>query len=190
VVRIQGELCRLGYRIGAGTIRKILRSHRIPPPAVRDDGWRTFLRAHAKTMLAMDFFHIDCAASLTRLYVAFVIEHDARHVHLLGVARFPTAAWATQLAHDLTADLAGAGHGFTHLTRDRDSRFTAAFDAVFTACGIEVVMTAPQAPRMNSTAERFVRTARAECTDRMLIAGQRHVRLIAGGVIHEYRLVA
>jgi transposase InsO family protein len=169
-----------------GTIRKILRSHRIPPPAVRDDRWRTFLRAHATTILAVDFFHIDCAVSLTRLYVAFAIEHHTRHVHLLGITRFPTAAWATQLARELTADLADAGHGFTHLIRDRDSKFTAAFDAVFTACGIKVVMTAPQAPRMNAIAERFVRTARAECTDRMLIAGERHARVIMAQYIRHY----
>jgi putative transposase len=120
---------------------------------VRDDRWRIFLRAHAATILAVDFFHIDCAVSLTRLYVAFVIEHGTRHVHLPGVTRFPAAAWATQPARDLTADLADAGHGFTHLFRDRDSKFTTAFDAVFTACGIEVVATAPQAPRMNPMAQ-------------------------------------
>jgi putative transposase len=186
VVRIQGQLRRLGHRIGAGTIRKILRAHRIPLPAVRDDRWRTFLRAHAARILAVDFFHIDGAVSLTRLYVAFVIEHGTRHVHLLGVTRSPTAAWATQLARELTADLADAGHGFTHLIRDRDSRFTAAFDAVFTACGIKIVTTAPQAPRMNGTAERFVRTARAECTDRMLIAGERHARVIMAEYIKHY----
>ena len=129
MVRIQGELRRLGHRIGAGTIRKILRSRRVPPPAVRDDRWRTFLRAQAATILAVDFFHIDCAVSLTRLYVASVVEHDTRHVHLLG---------------------------------------------------------APQAPRMNAIAERFVRTARAECTDRMLIAGERHARLIMAEHIKHY----
>jgi putative transposase len=101
----------------------------------------------------VDFFHVDCAVSLTRLYVAFVIEHNTRRVHLLGVTRFPTAAWATQLARELTADLSDAGNKFTRLIRDRDSKFTAAFDAVFTACGIEVVATAPQVPRMNSIAE-------------------------------------
>jgi putative transposase len=186
VVRIQGELRRLGHRIGAGTIRTILRSRRVPPPAARDDRWRAFLRAHAETILAVDFFHVDCAVSLTRLYVAFVIEHHTRRVHLLGVTRFPTAAWATQLARELTADLADAGRGLTHLIRDRDSKYTAAFDAVFTACGIEVVATAPQAPRMNAIAERFVRTARAECTDRMLIAGERHARVVMAEYVKHY----
>ena len=118
--------------------------------------------------------------------MAFVIEHDTRHVHLLGVTRFPTAAWATQLARELTADLADAGGGFTHLIRDRDSKFTAAFDAIFTACGIEVVSTAPQAPRMNAIGERFVRTARAECTDRMLIVGERHARVVMAEYVKHY----
>jgi len=175
VVRIQGELRRLGHRIGAGTIRKILRGRRIPPPAAHDDCWRAFLRAHAQSILAIDLLHVDCAFSLTRLYVAFVIEHRTRRVHLLGVTRYPTGAWLTQLARDLTADLDQAGHRFTHLIRDRDAKFTSAFDTVFTAIGIDVLLTAPQAPRMNAYAERFVRTLRAECTDRMLIIGERHL---------------
>ena len=142
-VRIQGELRRLGHRMAAATIRKVLRAHRIPPPRQRDDSWRTFLRAQADTLLATDFFHVDCAFTLTRLYVAFVIEHSTRRVYLLGITRYPSAAWATQLARDFTADLEAAGHRFTHLVRDRDAKFTAAFDAVFTATGI----TAPQSPR-------------------------------------------
>ncbi|MEY9934498.1 transposase InsO family protein [Catenulispora sp. GP43] len=158
VVRIQGELRRLGHRIGAGTIRRILRSHRIPPPSARDDSWRTFLRAHAETILALDFFHVDCAVTLTRLYVAFVIEHSTRRVHLLGVTRCPTGAWAVQLAREFTADLEEAAHRFTRLLRDRDSKFTCAFDAMFASAGIEAVLTAPQSPRMNAIAERFVRT--------------------------------
>jgi putative transposase len=150
VVRIQGELRRLGHRIGAGTIRKILRARRIPPPAARDDRWRAFLCAHARSIVAVDLFHVDCALSLTRLYAAFVIEHRTRRVHLLGVTRYPSGQWLTQLARDLTADLEEAGHRFTHLIRDRDGKFTAAFDAVFTAAGMDVLLTAPQAPRMNA----------------------------------------
>jgi hypothetical protein len=186
VVRIQGELRRLGHRISAGTIRRILRSRRIPPPAARHDQWRAFLRAHARSILAIDLLHVDCALSLTRLYAAFVIEHRTRRVHLLGVTRYPAGPWLTQLARDLTADLAEAGHRFTHLIRDRDAKFTAAFDAVFTAAGTEVLLTAPQAPRMNAYAERFVRTVRAECTDRMLIMGERHLRAVLSEYVKHY----
>ena len=186
VVRIQGELRRLGHRIGAGTIRKILRGRRIPPPAVRDDQWRTFLRAHARSILAIDLFHVDCAFSLTRLYAAFVIEHRTRRVHLLGVTRYPAGPWLTQLARDLTTGLEEAGHRFSRLIRDRDAKFTAAFDAVFTAAGTEVLLTAPQAPRMNAYAERFVRTVRAECTDRMLVIGERHLRAVLAEYVKHY----
>lgn len=110
VVRIQGELRRLGHQIGAGTIPKIPRSRRIPPPAARDDQWRAFLRARARSILAIGLLHVDCAFSLTRLYAAFVIEHRTRRVHLPGISRYPTGAWLTRLARDLTADLEQAGH--------------------------------------------------------------------------------
>ena len=186
VVRIQGELRRLGHRVAASTIRKILRSNRIPPPALRDDAGRTFIRAHATTLLATDFFHVDCAVTLTRLYVFFVIELDTRRVHLLGITEHPTAAWATQLARELAWNLEDSGHRFTHLIRDRDAKFTDAFDAVFTAIGIDIVKSAPQAPRMNAYAERFVRTARTECTDRMLIAGPHHLQRVLEEFIEHY----
>ena len=184
VVRIQGELRCLGHRIGAGTIRKILRSRQIPPPAARDDQWRAFLRAHARSILAFDLLHVDCAFSLTRLYVAFVTGHRTRGGPPAG--RDPAGPWLTQLARDLTAGLEEAGHRFTHLIRDRDAKFTAAFDAVFTAAGTEVLLSAPQAPRMNAYAERFVRTLRAECTDRMLIMGERHLRAVLPEYVKHY----
>jgi putative transposase len=99
-VRIQAELRRLGHRAAAPTIRKIPRSNQIPPPALRDDAWRTFIRAHASTLPATDFFHIDCALNLTRLHLFLAIELDTRRVHLLEITEHPTAAWATQLAHE------------------------------------------------------------------------------------------
>jgi len=178
VVRIQGELRRVGHRVAASTIRKILRAHRIPPPSGHDQSWRVFLRAHAVTLLATDFFHIDCALTLTRLYVAFVIEHQTRRVHLLGVTRHPTGQRAAQPARNLAGELEKAGSRFTRLISDRDTKFTTAFDAVFASIGVTVLPIAPQVPRMNSYAERLARTARAECTDQMLIMGERHLRAI------------
>src|SRR4029077_11302906 len=139
VVRIQGELRRLGYRVAASTIRKILRAHRIPPPSGYDRSWGVFLRAHAATLLAADFFHVDCAFTLNRLYVAFVIELQTRRVHLLGITRHPTGQWATQLARNLAVELKEAGSRFTYLIRDRDTKFTAAFDAVFASIGIRTL---------------------------------------------------
>ena len=186
VVRIQGELRRLGYRVAASAIRKILRAHRVPPPAHRDESWSAFLRAHAATLLATDLFHVDCVLTLRRLYVAFVIETRTRRVHLLGITANPTGEWATQLARHLAVELEEDGHRFTHLIRDRDAKFTAAFDAVFASIGITKVPTAPQAPRMNAHAERFVRTVRAECTDRMLITGARHLRAVLSEYVAYY----
>jgi putative transposase len=186
VVRIRGGLRRLGHRVAASTIRKILRAHRIPPPSRNDGSWRVFLRSHAATLLAADFFHVDCALTLSRLYVAFVIEVKTRRVHLLRVTRHPTGQRAAQLARNLAGDLEEAGCRFTYLVRDRDAKFTAAFDAVFASIGIRTLPVAPRAPRMNAYAGRFVRTVRAECTDRMLIAGEQHLPVILSEYIDHY----
>ena len=97
---------------------------------------------------------------------------------VVGVTRHPTGQWATQLARNLAGELEEAGARFTYLIRDRDTKFTTVFDVVFASIGVTVLPIAPQAPRMNSYAERFVRTVRAECTDRMLIMGERHLRAI------------
>ena len=184
--RIHGELVNLGYRVSPATVWRILRAAGVDPaPRRSGQSWTGFLRAQASGMLAVDFFTVD-TVFLQQVYVFFCIEIATRKVRLLGVTRHPTAAWVTQAARNLVMVLDDVGCTFRYLIRDRDTKFTASFDVVLTDTDLRILKSPPQAPRANAHAERWVGTARAECTDRLLITGRRHLTAVLNQYIEHY----
>ena len=176
--RIHGELTGLGYKLAPSTVWQILKGAGIDPAPTRSgQTWRTFLEAQAKTILVADFFHVD-TVFLRRLYVLFFIEHATRRVHLAGITAHPTGEWVAQQARNLLMNLEDYADAFKFLIRDRDTKFT--------AIGMRVIKTPVQAPRANAIAERWIASARRECLDRMLITGERHLRLVLDEYIDHY----
>jgi putative transposase len=175
--RIHGELAGLGYQIGASTVWSILQRAGIDPAPRRDEpSWRQFLRVQARGILAIDFFCVDTLL-LQRLSVLFVVEHATRRVHLLGVTANPSGAWVTQQARNFLMDLGDRVSQFTVLIRDRDSKFTSVFDALFASEGMRILRT-PVRARANAIAERWIGTVRRELLDRLLIINRRHLTAV------------
>jgi putative transposase len=139
--RVQGELARLGYQIAASTVWKILHQAGVDPaPRHTGPAWQQFLAAQAHTILACDFFTVDTVL-LRRIYVLFYIELATRQVHIVGVTAHPTGAWVTQQARNLLMSLDQRVDGLRFLLRDRDAKFTVAFDTVFfTIASADVVL--------------------------------------------------
>ncbi|MER7196734.1 integrase [Streptomyces sp. CB01635] len=173
--RIHGELAALGIKVAASTVWEILREHGIPPAPEREGTtWSDFLRSQADALLACDFFEARTLAG-ARLYVFAVIEHSTRRIRVLGATAHPTAQWVVQLGRNLVMDLEDARSRARFLIRDRDSKFTQAFDGVLADAGLKVVTSGIRMPRMNSIMERWIQTCRRELLDRTLIWNHSHL---------------
>jgi putative transposase len=182
--RICGELAKLGFKVSATSIRRMLAQARLKPAPRRcGPSWREFLQAQAASLVGCDFFTVE-SVFLRRYYVLFFIAHRSRRVWLAGCTRNPTGEWVTQQARNLGLDLADRAVRF--LIRDRDSKYSGPFDEVFRGQGIKIVKTPVRAPKANAIAERFVRTIRAECLDSLLILNRRHLEHVLRVYVDHY----
>jgi transposase InsO family protein len=185
-VRISGELAGVGVRVPPSTVRDILKRAGLgPAPRRSGPSWRQFLKAQAEGIIACDLFHVDTVFG-KRIYVLFFIEHVTRIVHVAGATANPTGAWVAQRARNLVMDLGGRAEQLKFLIRDRDAKFTRVFDEVFTSLGARVIRTPVRAPRANAIAERWVGAVRRECTDRLLIYNEHHLRRVLAAYGHHH----
>jgi putative transposase len=182
--RICGELMKLGFRVSPTSIRRLLAQAKLEPaPRRAGPSWREFLRTQAASIVACDFFTVE-SILLRRYYVLFFIGHASRRVWLAGCTANPTGPRVTQQARDLGLDLCDQGVRF--LIRDRDSKYNLPFDEVCRSEGIRIVKTRVRAPPANGIAERFVRTVRSECLDRLLIINRRHLEQVLRIYVDHY----
>jgi putative transposase len=183
-VRVQGELRKLGIRVGATTIRSILRRCDLgPAPRRGGPSWSEFLRAQAQGMVACDFFTVE-TAWLRTLYVLFWIELGSRRVRLAGVSANPDCAWVTQQARNLAIE--NRLENVRYLLHDRDAKFSGPFDEIMRSEGVRVVKTPVRAPKANAIAERWVRSVRNECLDHVLVVGRSHLEQLLRGYVAHY----
>jgi putative transposase len=179
-------LVGLGHAVAASTVWKILQDAGLnPAPRRAGPTWQQFLAAQAHAILAIDFAHAD-TIFLRRLYILIVIEHGRHRINIAGITAHPTGDWVTQQAHNLLMDLGDRAERFRFLIRDRDSKFSAAFDAVFTGADIRIIRTPVRAPRANAIAERFIGTLRRECLDHLLITGTHHLTAVLREYVEHY----
>jgi transposase InsO family protein len=183
--RVQGELVKLGHPIAASTVWQILHDAGIgPAPRRTGPTWKQFLTAQARGILAVDFVHVDTVL-LRRIYALIVIEHGTRRVHLAGITANPDGAWTTQAVRNFLMGLGQCATPIKFLIRDRAGQFTGSFDAVFTAEGVRILASPPQAPRANAICERMIGTLRRELFGRLLIVNEHHLcRVLTEYLLH------
>jgi putative transposase len=184
--RIHGELLRLGWRVSASSIRRVLRAHGLDPaPRRAATSWQLFLRQQAAGIAACDFFTVDTVL-LRRVYALFFIELGSRQVYWAGVTDHPAGLWVAQQARNLLVNLGDQAARWTFLIRDRDTKFTRVFDHLWRSAGTEIIRPPVQAPNANAYAERWIRTVRAECLAWLLIVGRGHIEQVLRVYVQHY----
>ena len=185
-VRIAGELRKLGIEVSPSLVRNVLVAAGVPPAPHRSrTDWRSFLRQHAASTMACDFFTVD-TVFLRRLYVLVFIRIGTRRIEHIAVTSNPNGPWVTQQARNLLMDLEDRRQPARFIIHDRDTKFSRAFDAVFEGAGMNVIRTPIQAPNANAYIERWVGTARRECLDRLLIFGRRQLEHVLAVFVRHY----
>jgi putative transposase len=186
--RIQGALTSVGHRVGRSTIARILKAHGLPPVPERPTSWKTFLRAHWGAIAGADFFTTEVWTwrGLVTYYTLFVIDLASRRVQIVGSTPHPHDLFMHQVARTLTAADDGVlvHHGV--LICDRDAKWSAPVRARLGEAGIRVVQTPFQAPNANAYAERFVRSIKQECLNRVIPLGERHLRRTMAEFVEHY----
>lgn len=192
--RIQGALANLGHRVGRTTVANIFKRHGIEPAPERGKrtSWATFLKAHWTALAATDFFTVEAwgLRGLVTFYVLIVIDLSSRKVHFAGATPSPNTAWMMQIGRNLTDPFDGFLQGKRFVVMDRDRKYCEAFRAMLQSGNIEPVRLPPRSPNLNAHAERFVRSVKEECLDRMVIFGEQSLRRVVSEYAAHYNYVS
>ena len=184
--RIQGALCNLGHDLARSTIAEILKRHGIEPAPERSrkTSWKEFLIRHWELIVAADFFTVEVwtRRGLQRFTILFFIELSTRRVEIAGIARTANGLWMSQIGRNLTDAEDGLLQGKRYLIHDRDPLFTTEFLTMLSASGVASVKLPARSPNLNAHAERFVRTIKESCLERLILFGERALRRAK----HEY----
>ena len=188
--RIRGALANLGHEVSRGTIADILKEHGIDPAPHRGKrtSWRDFLKTHWDVLAAADFFTVEVwsMAGLVRYSVLFVIELSTRRVEIAGIVPDPNGAWIQQIARNLTDASDGFLLGKRYLIMDRDPLFTGAFRTILKAAGVKSLVLPPKSPNLNAYAERYVRTIKEGCLNRIIFFGEQSLRRAIAEFVEHY----
>jgi putative transposase len=190
--RIQGALINVGHIVCRATVGNVLKREGLEPAPERGNRtpWSVFLKAHWRSFAAADFFTAEVwsAKGLITYYVFFIIDLAKRTVHIAGMTAHPNEAWMMQVGRHLTDTIDGALNGKSHLILDRDSKFSREFRRLIAESGTAVIRLPPRSPNLNAYAERFVRSIKEECLNRMIFVGQASLRRAIGEFIAHYHL--